>query len=65
MAKIQITIEDTDDEKLSAVKWDKDTPGPLDGGGTAAEQIAYLMLQLLMAAKYEAPLPMLPIGEGN
>lgn len=50
MAKITITIEDSDDSEKTNVSIDKDTPGPLTGGGTGAEQIAYLLACLLQEA---------------
>jgi hypothetical protein len=62
MAKITITIEDHD-EALASVKWNKEPAGQLDGGGSPAEQIAYLTLSLLHQAKYEGSGH--PVGESN
>lgn len=61
MAKVTITIEDTDAGAM--VSWESDT-GYVHEGGTQAEQIAFLTIQLLAKAG-GVQLPTVPAGKGN
>lgn len=64
MAKITITIEDTQHPGLAAVSWNAEPEGVLYADGTPAEQIAYYTLKLLARAG-SVKLPTVEIGEGE